>query len=79
MQIVEDGQVNEDLVTKVEAEVRLGAEVEEIELKVHSEDGVCVLKPSDEVLSVGWDVELEDEGWSGLEVGQLKISSGNCD
>ena len=38
-----------------------------------------MVKPSGEVLAVGWDVELEDEGWSGLEVGQLKISSGNCD
>jgi len=36
-------------------------------------------EPSGEVPSVGGDVELEDEGWSGTEVGQLNISTGNGD
>ena len=36
-------------------------------------------EPSGEVPSVGWDVELEDEGRSGGEVFQLNISTGNGD
>jgi hypothetical protein len=36
-------------------------------------------EPAGEVLSVGWDVELEDEGWSGTEVGKVNITIGNGD
>jgi hypothetical protein len=79
VQVVEDREVDQGLVFEVEAEVRLGPEVEEIELQVHSEDGVGVGKPSGEVLSVGWDVELEDEGGTGTEVGQVTITIGNGD
>lgn len=64
---------------EVEAEIGLGAEVEQVELQVHPEDGVGVGKPAGEVLSVGRDVELEDEGWSWGEVSQGNISTGNGD
>ena len=79
VQVVEDREVYQDLVAEVEAEVGLGAQVEEVELEVHSEDGVRVGQPSGEVSSVGVEVQLEDEGWSGTEVGQLNISTGNGD
>lgn len=36
-------------------------------------------KPSGEVPSVGVEVELEDEGGTGTEVGQLNITIGNGD
>jgi hypothetical protein len=36
-------------------------------------------EPSGEVLAVGWDVKLEDEGGTGTEVGQVTITIGNGD
>ena len=63
----------------MEAEVGLGAQVEEVELQVHSEDGVGVGQPSGEVSPVCVEVQLEDEGGTGTEVGQLNITIGNGD
>ena len=79
VQVVEDGQVDQGLVSEVESEVGLGAEVEQVELQVHAEDGVRVGKPSAQVSSVCLEVELEDKGGTGTEVGQLNISTGNGD
>lgn len=79
MKVVEDREIDQGLGTEVEAEIGLGAEVQEVELQVHSEDGVRVAKPSGEVPAVGRDVELEDEGWAGTKVGQLNITGGNSD
>jgi len=79
VQVVEDREVDQDLVGEVEAEVGLGAKVEEIELEVHPEDGVRVGEPAGEVLAVGRDVELEDEGGTGGEVGQVTIVVGDGD
>jgi hypothetical protein len=79
VQVVEDGQVDQGLVPEVEAEVGLGAEVEQVELQVHAEDGVRMGKPSAQVPSVGVEVELEDEGGTGSKLFQLNISTGNGD
>jgi len=79
VQVVEDREVDQGLMGEVEAEVGLRAEVEEIELQVHPEDGAGVGEPSGEVPPVGGDVELEDEGGTGTEVGQVAIMIGNGD
>ena len=79
MQIVQNGEVDQGLALEVEAKIRLGSEVQEIELQVHPEDGVRVGEPAGEVLSVGLDVELEDEGGAWTEVGQVNITIGNGD
>jgi hypothetical protein len=79
VQVVQDREVDQDLVGQVEAEVGLGAEVEEVELQVHSEDGVGVGQPAGEMLPVYGIVKLEDKGGTGTEVGQVTIMIGNGD
>jgi hypothetical protein len=62
VEIVEDREVDQGLGFKTKAKVGLGAEVEEVELEIHSDDGAGVGQPSGKVSSVGLDVHSEDEG-----------------
>jgi hypothetical protein len=79
VKVVEDREVDQGLGREVEAEVGLGAQVEEVELQVHSDDGAGVPEPGGEVPSVGLEVELEDEGGPGNKEFQLNIGTGHSD